>query len=63
MLGKHSAAREFFDAQAPSYKKAVSWWVVSAKNEATRLRRLEKLIAHSDRGETLPAMRRPAPRR
>jgi uncharacterized protein YdeI (YjbR/CyaY-like superfamily) len=63
MLRKHSAARKFFDAQPPSYKKAVSWWVVSAKKEATRLRRLEKLIAYSDRGETLPEMSRPSPRR
>jgi uncharacterized protein YdeI (YjbR/CyaY-like superfamily) len=38
------AAWAFFQAQPPSYRKAVTWWVVSAKREETRLRRLEKLI-------------------
>jgi uncharacterized protein YdeI (YjbR/CyaY-like superfamily) len=41
------AAAAFFSAQVPSYRKKVIWWVVSAKQEATRLRRLEQLIADS----------------
>ena len=44
------AAAAFFSAQAPSYRKKVIWWVVSAKQEATRLRRLEQLIATSAKG-------------
>ncbi len=44
------AAAAFFLAQAPSYRKKVIWWVVSAKQEATRLRRLEQLIADSANG-------------
>ena len=47
-------ASRFFEAQAASYRKAAMWWVVSAKQEATRLRRLDLLIAHSARGERIP---------
>jgi uncharacterized protein YdeI (YjbR/CyaY-like superfamily) len=31
----------------------VMWWIVSAKQEATRLRRLQMLIEHGERGELL----------
>jgi uncharacterized protein YdeI (YjbR/CyaY-like superfamily) len=40
-------------AQIPSYRKAVSWWVVSAKKEETRQRRLDKLIEDSAQGRTI----------
>src|SRR5215467_868139 len=43
-LRKHKAAWDFFYAQPPSYRKAIGWWIVSAKQEATRLTQLEKLI-------------------
>ena len=43
----NAAAWAFFDAQPPGYRKKLCWWVVSAKQEATRLKRLEKLIAES----------------
>lgn len=33
------------------YRKQVTWWVMSAKQEATRERRLEKLIAGHAKGE------------
>jgi uncharacterized protein YdeI (YjbR/CyaY-like superfamily) len=46
-LSQNKAAWDFFYAQPPSYRKAIAWWVVSAKQEATRLKRLEKLIEHS----------------
>jgi uncharacterized protein YdeI (YjbR/CyaY-like superfamily) len=42
-----------FDARAPSYRKAVIWWIVSAKQEATRRRRLALLIEHGERGHAL----------
>lgn len=32
----------FFQAQPPSYRKTATWWVVSAKREETRLRRLDR---------------------
>ena len=43
----------FFSRQAPSYRKAASWWAISAKRPETRARRLERLIAFSFRGGRL----------
>ena len=40
-------AWEFFESQANWYKKQMTGWVMSAKQEATRERRLEKLISES----------------
>ncbi len=42
-----------FTAQAPSYQRAAIWWVMSAKQEATRARRLAVLIADSQAGRRL----------
>ncbi len=52
-LRQNKAAWEFFYAQPPSYRKAIGWWVVSAKQEATRFKRLEKLMKESARGKRL----------
>lgn len=49
-LKQNKAAWDFFYAQPPSYRKLAFWWVVSAKKEETRLKRLEKLIEESARG-------------
>jgi len=43
-FGTKPEAREFFMKQAPSYRKAVIHWIMSGKQEATRMQRLEKLI-------------------
>ena len=40
-------AWDFFQALAPSYKKVSTHWVMRAKQEATRLKRLKELIADS----------------
>jgi uncharacterized protein YdeI (YjbR/CyaY-like superfamily) len=53
-LKKNAAAWKFFQAQPPSYRKAVNWWVVSAKQEQTRLKRLNKLIDDSAEGRRIP---------
>jgi uncharacterized protein YdeI (YjbR/CyaY-like superfamily) len=58
---KHKRAWAFFEAQPPSYRKTAAFWVVSAKRDETRRRRLEKLIEHSRKGERLPAYQ-PSPR-
>jgi len=42
-------AWEFFEKQAPSYKKVMTHWVMSAKQEKTQLSRLEKTIAESEK--------------
>jgi uncharacterized protein YdeI (YjbR/CyaY-like superfamily) len=55
LLKKNEAAWSFFQRQPASYRKAVSWWIISAKKEETRLRRLEKLMVFSAQGERLPA--------
>jgi uncharacterized protein YdeI (YjbR/CyaY-like superfamily) len=54
VLRKNAAASRFFDAQPASYRKAAGWWIVSAKKEETRNKRLSELIAHSARGRRLP---------
>ena len=49
-MKKDESAWSFFQAQPPSYRKAIGWWVVSAKKEETRLKRLDKLIDDSTHG-------------
>lgn len=49
MFVKNKLAHEFFETQAPSYKKVMKHWVMSAKQEKTRLSRLEKLIRESEK--------------
>ncbi len=49
-LRKNKAAAKFFDTQPPSYRKMMMWWIVCAKQEETRLKRLQKLIAASAEG-------------
>ena len=48
----------FFQAQPPGYRKTCTWWVLSAKQEATRRRRLETLIADSAAGQKIAPLRR-----
>jgi uncharacterized protein YdeI (YjbR/CyaY-like superfamily) len=48
----------FFSSQPPGYRRTVIWYVLSAKQDATRLKRLGILMTHSDRGERLPMMAR-----
>lgn len=51
-------AWEYFEAQAPWYRRTSSFWVMSAKREATRLARLEVLISHSAEGKPIPLLDR-----
>ncbi|MGD9994958.1 MAG: YdeI family protein [Salinivirgaceae bacterium] len=43
-------AWDFFMKQAPSYKKGITRWIMSAKQEKTRQSRLEKTIKASEQG-------------
>ena len=52
-LRQNKAAWDFFYAQPPFYRTAIGWWIVNAKQEATRLKRVEKLITESARGKRL----------
>ena len=58
ILRDDQPAWDFFQAQPPSYRKAAGWWVVSAKREETRLKRLEQLREYSARGNTIPPLTR-----
>jgi uncharacterized protein YdeI (YjbR/CyaY-like superfamily) len=49
----HPAAWNFFRQQPPGYRRLQLHHIVEAKQEATRLRRLEKLIAASAAGRRL----------
>jgi len=43
----------FFSSQSPSYQKTATYWVLSAKQESTKLRRFEKLIEACETGKRL----------
>ncbi|MCB0375877.1 MAG: YdeI/OmpD-associated family protein [Sinomicrobium sp.] len=47
----HKKAWDFFSSQAPSYQKTIMYWIMSARQEKTRLGRLEKTIRLSDEGK------------
>jgi len=51
-------AWDFFQAQAAWYKKAAIWWVVSAKKEETKLKRLAILIEDSEHERTIALLTR-----
>jgi len=53
VLKKSAVASAFFAAQPASYRRAAIWWVTSAKQESTRLRRLDHLIRDSQRKRRL----------
>ena len=52
------SAWEFFQAQPASYRRAATWWVVSAKRPQTRERRLATLIEDSVAGRRLAQLTR-----
>lgn len=54
----NKAAWNFFQNQAESYQKAAVWWVMSAKKEETKKRRLIKLIEDSQNERTIPLLTR-----
>ena len=63
VLDKSRAAAKDFDSRPPWYRKTATWKIVSAKTEATRLRRLAQLVACHARGEVIPELdRTPKPK-
>ena len=54
LLKNNKAASRFFEAQPASYRKLVTWYVVSAKKEETRLKRLGEVVKHSANGDRIP---------
>lgn len=54
LFNANKKAWEFFNSQSPSYKKVVLHWIMNAKQEKTRISRLEKIITESESGKRLP---------
>jgi uncharacterized protein YdeI (YjbR/CyaY-like superfamily) len=51
---RERAAWKYFEAQPPYYRRLASYWVISAKRDETRAKRLEQLIEVSARNQRLP---------
>lgn len=56
---KNRKAWAFFEAQPPGYRRTAIWWVMNAKKEETRLRRLATLIQDSKNERRLGMLARP----
>jgi uncharacterized protein YdeI (YjbR/CyaY-like superfamily) len=52
------AAWTYFQSRAEGYRRTATWWVVSAKREETRQRRLQTLIEDSAQGRSIGPLRR-----
>ena len=61
-LKKNRKAWEFWEEQPPGYRKVVTWYVLSAKRDETRARRLAAVIDYSARGMRLPQLISPETR-
>jgi uncharacterized protein YdeI (YjbR/CyaY-like superfamily) len=55
----NAAAWAFFQAQPAGYRRTAIWWVVSAKKEETKRKRLATLIDDSAHGRTIKELTRP----
>jgi hypothetical protein len=51
-------AWEFFEKQAPKYRRTAVWWVMSGKAPETRERRIAALIEASAKGERVAQLQR-----
>ncbi|HEX9698043.1 MAG TPA: YdeI/OmpD-associated family protein [Acidobacteriota bacterium] len=52
-LRRNKAARTFFEGLAPSYRRQFIGWIVTAKRDETRRRRLDETLELLARGEKL----------
>ena len=59
-LRADAAAWAWFSAQPPWYRRTATHWVMSAKREETRDRRLARLIADSAAGRAVGPLQRPS---
>lgn len=55
----HADAWAWFSARPPGYRRTAVFWVMSAVQEATRVRRLDVLVADSRDGRAIAPLRRP----
>lgn len=54
----NEAAWAWFEKQPPSYRKTAIWWVISAKRDETRQKRLDTLIEDSANERTIAPLTR-----
>jgi uncharacterized protein YdeI (YjbR/CyaY-like superfamily) len=59
LLRANKGAWDYFQAQPPWYRRTCSWWVISAKKEETRRKRLTRLIDDSAHRRPIPHLARP----
>jgi len=52
---KNAKAWKFFEGEPPYYRRMASWWVISAKKDETREKRLSDLINYSAKQTRLPS--------
>lgn len=57
ILKKNKKAWKYFRDQVHSYRRPAVHWIMSAKQEQTRLKRLDTLIKCSEAGEVIPPLR------
>jgi uncharacterized protein YdeI (YjbR/CyaY-like superfamily) len=55
---KRAVAWRFWDAQPPGYRRMMCWFVMSAKRDDTRVRRLELLMAECQAGRRIEPMKK-----
>jgi uncharacterized protein YdeI (YjbR/CyaY-like superfamily) len=53
----HASAWKFFQAQPPGYRKIMLFWIMSAKQQATRERRLARLMEVSAQEKRVDLMK------
>jgi uncharacterized protein YdeI (YjbR/CyaY-like superfamily) len=57
-LRANAAAWEYWESRPPGYRRLASWWVISAKREETRERRLRTLVEDCAAGRLIKSQRR-----
>jgi uncharacterized protein YdeI (YjbR/CyaY-like superfamily) len=56
-LRAHARASKFFDEQPPGYRRTSVFWIMSAKQEVTRARRLDIAIGCWEKDEIIPGLK------
>lgn len=59
LFQQNKKALKFFQSQPPSYQKPVISWVMSAKHDETKQKRLATLIKDSEEEQRIKQLRRP----
>jgi uncharacterized protein YdeI (YjbR/CyaY-like superfamily) len=58
LFRRNPSAWEFFRTRSDAYRRLTSWWVIDAKREETRRRRLDVLIRSSAAKRPIPGLPR-----